>query len=256
MNEDWTNDATGDDFGNGENGYGDLSYLQSYEPLEVDKAILDIGSDAINLVTKMCHMYLKNELISDEDHVAAIAAIEINQLSSAMMAVRSVEHALATLMRQLDAGGYVDPDIFNSINTLSKTSMDLTIKASSYIRSLPEFLKFTAEEMQEQGIMQTVEIIQQGATATLSNTIDDAEYVQEAESFSKSGPISGTRALMMQIRDEETNLDQLIEDAKEQQKQIEEDNLKLDDEEDFNEFEQINPSDNVDDNIDFEETDD
>jgi hypothetical protein len=212
---------------------GDMNYLESYQELNVDNTIRDIQIDATNLVTQLCNMYLKNDLISNEDHVKAVAAIEIRQLSSAMMAVRSVEHALQTLMRQLDAGGYANESIFDQINTLSKTSMDLTIKSTQYLRSLPEYLKFTATEMQEQGLMQAVEILQTGA----DNAANDDNG--EDSTFSLSGPITGTRELMLQIRDEEHDLDKLIDEAKTQQSIVEQDNLReSNDDKSFTEFEE------------------
>lgn len=215
MDDKW-DDQVPDDFSG-----GDLKYLQSYEELGVDKALLDIGTDATNLVTQLCNMYLKNDLVSNEDHIKAIAAIEITQLSSAMMAVRSVEHALATLMRQLDAGGYANDTIFDQINTLSKTSMDLTVKATHYIRSLPEFLKFTAEEMKSNGLLRSVEILQETPGMQIEQTSD----VDGNTTFDLSGPIMGTRALMLQIRDEETNINERIVVEEEAQKEVEAANL-------------------------------
>ncbi|BBI90686.1 hypothetical protein HYO65_gp294 [Tenacibaculum phage PTm1] len=225
---DW-NDETPDDFTG-----GDLQYLESYKEMEVDNTFINIGIDATNLVTELCNMYLKNDLISNEDHVKAIASIEITQLTSAMMAVRSVEHALQTLMRQLDAGGYVNENIFEQINTLSKTSMDLTIKATHYVRSLPEYLKFTATEMKEQGLMKAVEIVQDASDiSSLSASDEDSGTYGN----NTSGPIVGTRALMLQIRDEENNLPELIANAEEEQKELERENLKMDDESDFGHIE-------------------
>lgn len=210
-----SDDALPDDFGG-----GDLAYLESYSELNVDNTVTKIKQDATNLVTELCKIYLKNHLIGEDDYIKAIAAIEINQLSSAMLATRSVEHALTTLLRQLDAGGYTNPEIFDQIGTLSKISLDLTLKSTQYLRSLPEFLKFTANEMRDNGLLRSVEILQDSAQ------VASAQQDEHSDNYDLSGPIMGTRSLMLQIRDAETDLDAVIKSSKEKQKIIETNNLK------------------------------
>lgn len=227
MKDDMYNEDLPDEFG------GDLKYLESYKKIDVDETFDGIRNDATFLIKNMCDMYLGANIITDEAYAQAIASIEIKQLSSAMIAVKSVEHALSTLMRQLDEGGYINSEIFEQINTLSKTSMELTMKSTAYIRSLPEFIKFTGEEMVSKGLSKPIEILQDGVEAKrLSANTEDIESV-EVDSFNKSGPILGTRDLMLQIRDEENDLTAMINNAKNEQAKIEAENLKSDEETDF-----------------------
>lgn len=211
----WSDEVLPEDFTG-----GDLAYLHSYTELNVDTALSTIKTDATNLITELCKVYLKNHLIGEDDYIKAIAAIEINQLSSAMLAARSAEHALSTLLRQLDAGGYVNSEIFDQIGTLSKITLDLTLKSTQYLRTLPEFLKFTANEMRDNGLLRSVEILQD-SVQTNTQTLDEPE-----NNYDLSGPIMGTRSLMLQIRDTETDLDAVIKTSKEKQKTIEANNLK------------------------------
>lgn len=208
---------------------GDLKYLESYKELEVDLVVDGIRSDAKLLIENLCDLYLGQDLITDDTYTQALAAIEVNQLTSAMMAAKSVEHALATLMRQLDAGGYVNAEIFTQIKDLSKASMELTMKATTYLRSLPDFFKYTSDELKERGHVKPIEIVQTNMSIG-ANSSEAVIEEQQDEQYSLSGPIRGTRALMLQIRDEANNLDEMIEQAKKDQAEIEKENLNSDDE--------------------------
>ena len=106
--------------------------------------------------------------------------------------------------------------------------MELTIKSTQYLRSLPEFLKYTSEEMQERGLLKSVEILQNSSNE--SNLLDEVE----SESFDLTGPVRGTKALMQalnEIKSEEIGIDNRIEEAKNLQREVEEENLREENEE-------------------------
>lgn len=180
---------------------GDLAMFDNYKQLEVDKTKLILKKDAANLIKEMCDLYLADDKIQRPEYVASIQKIEALTLGQLLGQVKYAEHALDSIMRQLDGGGFTTPETYEMMIKLQTNAIDITMRVSQYTRSLPEYFQYLEKDISK---YQGIDMIK-----TASTTIIDKESGEESEadSFDISGPMRGTKDLMKQINDMKKQVD-------------------------------------------------
>lgn len=175
---------------------GDMAQFDSYVNFDVDTVREDIEASAKSLVVGILDLYLKIEEYDETTYLDAIQRTEVMTLSSLLLNVKTAEHALSSIMRQLDGGGFVQKDIYDTIIKLQKASMEITMQVSQHIRNLPDYFKYIEKEVKQQSIQDAIVIGKNNEP----KQIGAAEETESQEEFSMSGPVRGVKDLMKAMR--------------------------------------------------------
>lgn len=180
---------------------GDMEQFEDYKRLDVDAKVSKLEKGSKKLIISLCDLYLNLEQMTDKAHIQAIAEVEQSNLTVLLKQVKYAEHVLDNLMRQLDAGGHMDPKIYQTIREMQKSSIEITLEVSRYVRTLPEYFKWLAKDIKE---VTTLENIDQERTKR-------AELPEARTQTSINGPIRGVKELLQNLQDLQTSEDDLQE---------------------------------------------
>lgn len=126
---------------------GALAMHDTYAQFEVDTKLTKAKDKAKKVIQSILEIYLDSAIIDDKKYIKSIASIESMTLGSLLFNLSSANHALSTVMRQLDGGGYVSPAIFDTIMSLQKNSITITMEVSRHVRNIPEYFKFVKNDV-------------------------------------------------------------------------------------------------------------
>jgi len=191
---------------------GDMKQYEKYETFDVETKITELEEKAKALIVQICNVYIKVTDDADSEYISAISHAEKTNLVVLMKQVKYSEHIIDSLMRQLDAGGYMDPSIYETIREMQKSTISITLEISRYIRTLPEYFKFIKKEISLSKADDLHEIEIQEGRSRQDSTRKIGQAANEEE-FTTSMPVRGTRELMLHIADSSKSLDNAIKNA-------------------------------------------
>jgi hypothetical protein len=169
-----------------------MAMFDNYTKFDVTTKKLELQRDAKDLITKLIDVYLSTDKIQRPEYVDAIAKVEKMNLATLLGQVRYAEHALDSLMRQLDSGGFTDPATYEMIMRMQSSCIDITLKVANYTRSLPDYFKSLEADITK---YQSIDLIQTGKS-TLTDTNGNESVVEE---FSSGSTFRGTKDLLKMI---------------------------------------------------------
>jgi hypothetical protein len=210
-----------DEFEEMSNEVDSMAQFSTYKSFDVDSKLETLSKDAKKMILSLCDLYLSKELISNEDYVKAIANVEAQNLTVLIKQVKYSEHILDSLMRQLDSGGYVDKSIYDTIREMQKSSIQITLEVSKYVRTLPEYFKFVHQDITK---IKALDILNESTART--NIEASSKTLEE---FNPAEPQRGTRNMMMDLRNVRKEMLDAMANAEEFEK------INIDDTEDFEE---------------------
>ena len=189
---------------------GDMAQYQTYKAFNVLEKNVELENSAKKLIISLCNVYLERGMVSNEDYVTAIGLAEQQNLFVLLKQVKYSEHILDSLMLQLDAGGFIDKDIYSTIREMQKSAMQITLEVSKFTRTLPEYLKYVQSDIDK--IQTSTDILIMSAEQKNDQFSIEASTNSSSE-FTMSGPIRGTREIMLHMSDVRADIANAIERA-------------------------------------------
>lgn len=193
-------------------GSGAMEQYSTYKGVGVDEVSLTLREKATNLIDGVSRIYTSVGISVDEQFIDSIKAIEIDSLVSMLKQVKYAEHMLDSLMKRLDNGGYADNQIYDDIKSMQKHVIEMNLEVSKYTRLIPEFFKFTDNEVSSIQGRQLADYSNQGSN---QKTID-AEYEPVKQI---SGPQFGTKNFLdaLDVMDSMGQIDEILNSEPEQE---------------------------------------
>ena len=120
-----------------------LEYLNVYTPLNLKDKVIKIEKLSSEFTKNVITLLSKLENLDNEqkEYLNLIQKVESNNLASLLLQVEFSKHALQTLMGQLEAGGYVNPEIYSEIIRVSESSLKITMTVAAYVRTVPAAIR-------------------------------------------------------------------------------------------------------------------
>lgn len=170
-----------------------MEMFDAYQKIDVASTKTKLASDAKSFIRQLCDVYLQTDKIQRPEYVDSIAKIETLTLTQLLGQVKYAEHALDSLIRQLDAGGFMDAATYDMIMRMQKNAIEITMQVSNFVRNLPEYFKHLEEDITK---YQSIDMIRTG-----SSSLKDAETGEdfEAETYTSEHVYRGTHDLMKRI---------------------------------------------------------
>lgn len=128
---------------------GSLQGMEEYERFEVSEKKTEIITSSKKLVTSLIKIYFDADLLSQHEHLTAIADLETSNLVGLIESSRYAQHAVSTLMRKIDAGMHTDLSVYPILIELQKNALDIQMKVANYSRTLSPYLKSLKEDMDD-----------------------------------------------------------------------------------------------------------
>lgn len=191
-------------------GAGDLHQFDDYKKFEVDTKGEMIKQSVKKLIVSLAKVYLDEDKITNEDYVKALASLEEQNLLVMCKQVYYAEHVVDTLIRRLDGGGFVDPDLYDQIRKMQASVIQITLEVSRYTRNLPEYFRFVNTEV---GKINAVDMLSKATSGFGNETLGLVESTEQTFSILK--PVRGTRELMLDISDSLSDIDMKLKESTE-----------------------------------------
>ncbi|AFF28087.1 gp89 [Sphingomonas phage PAU] len=191
--------------------------LASYKPLNIDTENTVIKNKSKTFVNSIVKMYYKfndeieglyyNEEDKAEENmlkeiVASIANIEADNLDILLKQVKWSSHLVETLMRRLETGGNMDPDLIEQIMKAQQSALNLTLTISSHVRNIPTFFKHLQNDIMNNGnsVMDNMlPIHESGGMLQLAEASEVHEAISEPSEFDIAKPQRGMKDLIAQV---------------------------------------------------------
>jgi hypothetical protein len=184
---------------------GDMSQFEDYKKLDVDQKVSKLETGSKKLILSLIDLYLDLEKITDSQHIDAIAQVEQSNLLVLLKQVKYSEHVLDNLMRQLDAGGHMDPAIYKTIREMQKSSIEITLEVSRYVRTLPEYFKWLSKDIKESTTLENID-----AKRVENKSLPEGN-TKSSGTTDLSQPVRGVRELLISMEDYKTSEEELEE---------------------------------------------
>lgn len=179
-----------------------MDMYNSYQAMD----FVSLNDDTSKLIDKfvkgVTDLYIGEDIIDDYPIVSAMVKFENRTMSSLIKQFKYGEHALESMVRMIDSGGFMDRDNFEVFIKLQQNAMDITLKVSQYMRNFPLFMKHIEEELEKNSGLGALEN-KINNKVNNKNMHENAEDVEELEEFDVAGePRMGTRDMLKEITEE------------------------------------------------------
>lgn len=142
-----------------------MAMFENYTQFNVTQKKAELMIESKALIKSLIDLYLSTDKMQRPEYVDAIQKVENMTLASLLGQVKYAEHALDSLMRQLDGGGFTDPATYEMIMRMQSSSIDITLRVAQYVRSLPDYFKHLESDITK---YQSIPLIKTGES-TLTN---------------------------------------------------------------------------------------
>jgi hypothetical protein len=187
---------------------GAMAQFDDYRKFDVDAKGEKVLASVKKLIVSLVKLHVDTDKLTDDDYIKAVAEVEQQNLLVLCKQVYYAEHVVDTLIRRLDSGGFVDPELYDQIRQMQMSVIKVTLEVSRYTRQLPEYFKFVNTEIGKINAMQLM-----SASSDAIETTFELQEAQKSTSFNHSMPMRGTRELMLDISDSISDIDAKIQEA-------------------------------------------
>ena len=187
---------------------GAMAQFDDYKKFDVDAKGEKVLASVKKLIVSLVKLHVDTDKLTDDDYIKAVAEVEQQNLLVLCKQVYYAEHVVDTLIRRLDGGGFVDPELYDQIRQMQMSVIKVTLEVSRYTRQLPEYFKFVNTEIGKINAMQLM-----SASSDAIETTFELQEAQKSTSFNHSMPMRGTRELMLDISDSISDIDAKIQEA-------------------------------------------
>lgn len=187
---------------------GAMAQFDDYKKFDVDAKGEKVLASVKKLIVSLVKLHVDTDKLTDDDYIKAVAEVEQQNLLVLCKQVYYAEHVVDTLIRRLDSGGFVDPELYDQIRQMQMSVIKVTLEVSRYTRQLPEYFKFVNTEIGKINAMQLM-----SASSDAIETTFELQEAQKSTSFNHSMPMRGTRELMLDISDSISDIAAKIQEA-------------------------------------------
>ena len=187
---------------------GAMAQFDDYRKFDVDAKGEKVLASVKKLIVSLVKLHVDTDKLTDDDYIKAVAEVEQQNLLVLCKQVYYAEHVVDTLIRRLDSGGFVDPELYDQIRQMQMSVIKVTLEVSRYTRQLPEYFKFVNTEI---GKINAIQLM--SASSDAIETTFELQEAQKSASFNHSMPMRGTRELMLDISDSISDIDAKIQEA-------------------------------------------